>query len=133
RPASASGSEGPVRTASSSPSAYLPRGRDLGELLAGDRGGPLMTPRELLPGPAALLGPEHPGLQLVEVRQVYMGRRGVAGLPSHGREEPGPGCGAAEEGEGEEDALGGRHRCLLGLCFVKSMTVGSSDAGGSGR
>src|SRR5690606_1009350 len=51
---------------------------------------------------------DHAGLELVEVRQGdghgARGRRGMAGLPSKGHEEPGPSRGTGEEGEGEEDA-----------------------------
>src|SRR5690606_13210164 len=104
RPASASGSAGPVRTASSSPSPHLPSGRRIGELLTYHLGGVPVALGQVFPPTGDLGGVDHASLQLVEVRQGDMGRRGVAGLPSDGRQEQGPGRGAQDESHGEEDA-----------------------------
>src|SRR5690606_31526792 len=108
RPASASGSACPVRTASSSPSPHLPSGRRISELLAGDGAHLAVALGQVLPPTGDLGGVDQASLQLVEVRQGDRhgdsGRRSLAGLPSEGHQEPGTSRGAAEECEGEEDA-----------------------------
>src|SRR5690606_23219888 len=95
---------GPVGSARSWPSPRLPSGGRISELFAGDCAHLAVALGQVLPPPGDLGSVDHAGLQLVEVRQVYMGRRGVTGLPSDGRQEPGPGRGAQEESHGEEDA-----------------------------
>src|SRR5690606_37463511 len=62
RPASASGSAGPVRTASSAPSPHLPSGRRIGELLTHHLGGMPVAFGQVLPPPCDLGGVDHAGL-----------------------------------------------------------------------
>src|SRR5690606_10339737 len=62
---------------------------------------------QVFPAPSNLGGVDHASRELVEVWHEDMGSWGVARLPCEGHQEPGPDCGAAEEGEGEEDASHG--------------------------
>src|SRR5690606_18329791 len=84
------------------------------ELLAGNGTHLAVAFGQVLPPTGDLGRMDHAGLELVEVRQGDghgdRGRRSMAGLPSRGHQEPGTSRGAAEEGEGEETAFGGRHR-----------------------
>src|SRR5690606_38382476 len=112
------------------PSPYFTPGRCIGELLAGDGAHLAVALGQVLPPTGDLGGVDHAGLELVEVRQGNghgnRGRQGMAGLPSKGHEEPGPRRGAGEEGEGEENAFGSRHRSssFLGVWMPAESEIG---------